>query len=608
MTEMPRDITLVPPRLLMPDQDLKQPFHDPAAPDQLTPVHGVWLARIFLFLLPSFLTGLLAHTCYTWFAAAGDVTPPELTLTAVIAFSFFWVAFALGSAVLGLIHSPDPRVTTADPKQAAPLDVAMLVMMYGEDARDTIGRAADLTSGLNAYGDNHRYTLYVLSDTRDMALQRQEELVVAEISREMPNIDIFYRWRPENRDYKSGNLREWVTTQGAGFDAMLVLDADSYMTPETVSKLADLMSNDPTAGLLQPINRLLPGETFWQRMQEFAVEVYGQTLGRGFALWTGNEANYFGHNAMIRTAAFATAAGLPHLPGRRPLGGVILSHDFVEAALIRRAGWSVRMVPEAEDSFETTPEHVPAYIKRDHRWCQGNIQHMRLLRVPGLSWISRFHMLQGAMAYLTSLAWLFLVVLWTLVGDHTTNGLLVYFKPDDPLTPMWPKFPSISLAMVAGLIAVALIAPKVLGAIGFVARGGLRGKSAIRFVLSMLIEIIVAVAIAPILMLQHVRALTRIALGRDGGWGAHQSGTPSFGWLMRFHWLETIAGAVLLGLVAVGAVTVWLIPIGASLAFAGPSSALLALDARNWPLFDFQNQEAARDKPAVMSIEPKPVL
>jgi membrane glycosyltransferase len=106
-------------------------------------------------------------------------------------------------------------------------------------------------------------------------------------------------------------------------------------------------------------------------------------MGRGFALWAGAEGNSLGHNAMLRTRAFAACAGLPHLPGRAPRGGVILSHDFVEAALMRRAGWGVRVMPEAGESLEDTPETLASYLRRDRRWCHGNLQHVRLLLVPG---------------------------------------------------------------------------------------------------------------------------------------------------------------------------------------------------------------------------------
>lgn len=148
---------------------------------------------------------------------------------------------------------------------------------------------------------------------------------------------------------------------------MLIPDADSVMSAGSVPRMADALASDPALGLIQTVPRVLPGQTGWQGLQSFATEVYGVNMGRGFALWTGADGNYLGHNALVRTRAFDTCAGLPHLPGRAPRGGVILSHDFVEAALLRRDGWGVRMPPGAEDSFEDTPGTLIGYLRRDQR-------------------------------------------------------------------------------------------------------------------------------------------------------------------------------------------------------------------------------------------------
>jgi membrane glycosyltransferase len=115
--------------------------------------------------------------------------------------------------------------------------------------------------------------------------------------------------------------------------------------------------------------------SLFARVQQFASRLYGPMLSEGLAWWSGSEGNYWGHNAIIRTRAFAEQAGLPRLPGRKPFGGEILSHDFVEAALLRRGGWDVRMAPQLYGSFEECPPSLPDLIVRERRWCQGNLQH-----------------------------------------------------------------------------------------------------------------------------------------------------------------------------------------------------------------------------------------
>jgi len=352
-------------------------------------------------------------------------------------------------------------------------------------------------------------------------------------------------------------------------------DADSVMEPGTVRRMADLMSAEPGLGLIQAVPRVLPGETVWQRLQAFASEVYGVNLARGFSMWAGDDANFLGHNALVRTRAFAACAGLPHLPGRPPRGGVILSHDFVEAALIRRAGWGVRMLPEAAASFEATPATLPGYLRRDRRWCQGNMQHLRLLATPGLHPVSRFHLLQGAMAYLASLWWMTVLLLWAVSGQ---DGAMPRFFSDNPLMPDWPDHPMLSQAALVGLVVLVLLGPKLAGVVAHLrdrrpAPGQLPG-----FAVSVLAEIVLSIIIAPALMVHQVRAVLRTLAGIDGGWTPHAAGRPALRTLLRFHRTETCLGLGLLGLASIGHLTIWLLPVAMSLLLTVPVSWLVQCD------------------------------
>jgi membrane glycosyltransferase len=570
----------------MPDQNLRHAFTDSQAPG-LPRNQRLWLLRVALLMLPVLLTGLLAWTYLKWFTLSGPLTVAAAGLTVLTAFTFFWVVLSVGTAIVGLVQPVQRAVKAQSNKKATGIDVAILLPMYGEPASETIQTAVALLKGLHAAETSHRFSLHVLSDSRKAEDRAAEARVVRNIQQAFPHLDVHYRWRAENTDFKSGNLREWVTTKGQAYEGMLVLDADSVMDRGTVLALADLLSTETHLGLVQTVARLLPGRTLWQRLQEFSAHVYGVTLGRGLSVWAGNEANFMGHNAMLRTRAFAACAGLPKLSGRRPLGGVILSHDFVEAALLRRAGWGVRLLPDLAGSYEDTPETTVGYIRRDRRWCQGNMQHLKVISAKGLHPVSRFHLMQGAMAYLASVTWFVLFLLWVIVGDETSSSGWRYFADGPAPMTIWPDMPWVTHAMIAGAILLTLLLPKLIGAIDFIRRGGLSGGSATAFAGTMLLEMVVSLLIAPMMMIQHLRAVLRTFAGFDTGWAPHEKGQPRLWTLLRFHGLETLTGLLLIGCAVTGYLSFWLVPTAVCLALAAPFAWVLALKASNWPLFRF---------------------
>lgn len=565
---LPDELPLHP--LPMPDQDLRAPFTDPAAPGIRSRV-ATRVVRAVLLTIPAGIAVALGWSSLGWFALDGPPGAVEALVVGVTVFAFYWVALSFCSALLGLFWRPSPVVVPA-----GQLDVAILLPMYGEPAAATIGTASDLLAGLAATG-RHRFSLHVLSDTRDPAAALVEEATVAALRHARPDLLIRYRRRAQNTDYKSGNIRDWVITDGNAFEAILVLDADSVMVPASVLRMADLLASVPGLGLVQSPPRVLPGATLWHRLQSFASEVYGLNLSRGFAIWAGDDANFLGHNAMLRTRAFAASAGLPHLPGRAPRGGVILSHDFVEAALMRRAGWGVRLLPEASGSYEATPETLPGYLRRDRRWCQGNMQHLRLLATPGLHPVSRFHLLQGAMAYVASVWWMLLLLLWAFVGP---DGAMHDFFSGNPLMPDWPRYPVFSQATLVGFVFLMLVGPKVLGIVAHIRDRGPSWGQAPGFALSVLIEIALSILIAPALMVQQVRAVLRTLAGFDGGWVPHAACRPSLATLLRFHATETLLGVGLVALAGMGQLTLWLLPVAICLVLTVPLSWLVQREVR----------------------------
>src|SRR5215510_12932898 len=221
---------------------------------------------------------------------------------------------------------------------------------------------------------------------------------------------------------------------------MIVMDADSIMSAQTLVTLVRRMQSDARLGILQTVPVLIGQWSVFARIQQFASRVYGRFIARGVSAWSGNEGNYWGHNAIIRVTAFATACGLPQLPGRRPFGGHILSHDFVEAALIRRAGWKVRMATDLDGSWEESPPSLVDIAIRDRRWAQGNLQHTKVVGAAGLTFTSRWHFCVGIMSYLSSPLWMMLLAVGFALTLQATLSRPEYFPRTFQLFPNWPVF------------------------------------------------------------------------------------------------------------------------------------------------------------------------
>ena len=250
------------------------------------------------------------------------------------------------------------------------------------------------------------FEIFVLSDTTDPDVYMKETAAFHALRDKLGDrMRVWYRRRSDNAGRKAGNLHDFVTRWGGRYDFMVVLDADSILTADTLLTLVREMAGDPDLGLLQTVPRLAGGTTLFARLQQFATAIYGPIVGRGIAAWQGEDGNYWGHNAIVRVRAFAAAAGLPTLPGKRPFGGTIMSHDFVEAALLRRAGWAVRLLPTVGGSWEDSPPSLLDVAARDRRWAQGNIQHLAVIGARGFTWSNRMHMAIGVMSYFASPLW-----------------------------------------------------------------------------------------------------------------------------------------------------------------------------------------------------------
>ncbi len=501
---------------------------------------------------------------------------------------FAWIALAFTSALGGFVSLVGRGGLGLGIDRDGPLPdlstrTALLLPTYNESPSRVMAGLAAIYESLEATGRLPWFDLFILSDTTNPDVWLEEEAAFLRLRGSTGGHDrIFYRRRPKNTERKAGNVGEWVRRWGAAYPQMITLDADSVMDGATVVRIAGAMERHPGVGLIQTLPVIVNGSTLFARMQQFAGRVYGPLIAYGIAWWHGSEGNYWGHNAVIRTQAFAEQAGLPVLAGRRPIGGHILSHDFVEAALMRRGGWAIHMVPGLPGSYEESPPSLTDIAIRDRRWCQGNLQHAGVLPARGLHWVSRLHLLMGIGSYVTAPLWLVFLLCGILVSLQERFVRPEYFGGTKLLFPRWPQVdPVLARGVFVGTMAV-LLAPKLLAYVALLfnpldrrgAGGGLRA------LLSVLIETVIGGLIAPVAMLVQTGGVVSILAGRDSGWNAQRrdDGAIPLAVVWAGYWRFTAFGLVLAAIAwAVSpALFAWMSPVLLGLLLAVPLVSLTA--------------------------------
>lgn len=455
----------------------------------------------------------------------GGVTFLEACVLVLYVSLFAWIAFSFVSAFAGFVVLVCRKRDSLgiDPHAGLPTlagSNAMLLPTYNEDPNRIAARLQSIFESVNATGYASHFDWYILSDSTAPEIWIAEEKCFLQLVERTGTTRIFYRHRLANTARKSGNISDWVRRFGARYDHMIILDADSLMTGDTVVRLAGAMERHPRVALIQTLPMIVNARTLFAKLQQFAGRLYGPLIAAGIAWWHGSEGNYWGHNAIIRVRAFAEQAGLPELEGRKPFGGHILSHDFVEAALMRRAGWAIHMAPTLGGSFEECPPSLIDYAARDRRWCQGNLQHLAVLPARGLHWVSRLHLLTGIGSYLTAPLWLMFLVFGILISLQAQFVRPEYFPHGISLFPQWPAQDPVRAAWVfAGTMGL-LIVPKLLAYILLLTqpsnRKGFGGG--VRTLIGILFETVLSGLIAPVMMIFQSAAVLGILSGRDGGW------------------------------------------------------------------------------------------
>jgi membrane glycosyltransferase len=535
----------------------------------------VRVARWALFTLWMVSTSVFACTLYRVLSVESP-TVLQLAFLALSTMCFAWVAVGSSTALIGFIWLALARSadTLALPSLSEPHSrTALLFPVYRENPSPVAEIIENIGKRLAASGCAALFDVFILSDTQDPQEKLAEQRIFDDLRRRAP-VPIYLRWRTPNSGRKAGNIRDWVEGFGSAYPFFVILDADSMMSAATLKQLAAAMEANRRAGLIQTVPRLCGGQTLFAHLQQFATAYYGPVLSAGLAAWHGPDGNYWGHNAIIRTEAFAGAAGLPPLSGRPPLGGPILSHDFVEAALLLRASWDVHMAPSLQGSYEGCPPTLTDLIIRDRRWAQGNLQHMRVLGVPGLAWLSRVHLGMGAFSYLVSAIWALTLFVGVVLAVQAKYATPTYFGSEMSLFPKWPVFDARkALALFLATVVVVHL-PKLLGVLWALrSRQERRRHGGTGRVLGgALAESLLSTVIAPVLMLTQTAAVVSILFGRDAGWAAQRRvGTDArlSEYLRQHRWHMGWGGAGAIICWAISpAVLAWMSPVLIGLLFA----------------------------------------
>jgi len=567
--------------LAMPTQSLRSPATHAGQP--ASSPRGIGVRRLLVIGGAIGLTAFGAREMYRVLAVNGP-TPLAIFMLALFVALFAWIALSFTSALAGFVSvvaGGGGRVWVRAPPPTPP--TALLMPTYNESPARIMAGLQAIDGELQALGVGGLFDIFILSDTTRPDIWIEEEAAFLDLrARTGGDERIFYRHRAKNTARKAGNIAEWVGRFGAAYPQFLILDADSVMRGDTLVALVTALEVHPDTGLIQTLPIITGGTTLFARMQQFAGRVYGPVIAHGIAWWHGAEGNYWGHNALIRTRAFAEQAGLPELRGRKPFGGHILSHDFIEAALIRRGGWAVHMMPGLEGSYEESPPSLIDLAVRDRRWCQGNLQHIAVLPARGLRWVSRLHLLTGIGSYITAPLWLLFLLSGILIALQARFVSPDYFPAGKTLFPQWPVIdPVRAMWVFIGTMALLLV-PKLLGAATVMLRRDLRrgcGGTA-GLLMSVLLETIIAGLIAPVVMLTQSIDVVAILMGRDSGWNAQRrdDGGLPFRAIARQYRRHTVLGVGLgAGAWAVSPyLALWMLPVVLGLALSVPLAALTA--------------------------------
>ncbi len=534
---------------------------------------------LFAVLFAATMAGLLPLAALALAPGGFDII--DITLLALFAVTLPWMVAGFWNAVIGflivrLAADPIAAVMPAAARirgdEPVTVSTAILLCIRNESPERMIRNLEPMLAGLDIAGCGERFNLYVLSDTSDAKIAGDEEACFAAFTaRWRDRIAITYRRRTVNTGYKAGNIREFCQRWGGKHDFAVTLDADSFMTADAVLRLVRIMQADPKLGILQGLIVGLPSTSAFARVFQFGMRLGMRSYTIGSAWWQGDCGPYWGHNAVLRLKPFIAHCALPVLSGNGTEDRHILSHDQIEAVLMRAAGYDVRVLPQEDLGWEENPPTLLEFIRRDLRWCQGNMQYWRFLSLPGLKPVSRYQLALAILMFIGSPAWIGLLVLGTLALAFSDTPAS-FIRAD---------------AGMALLVCVLVMwfSPKIASAIDILLRPELRrafGGTGL-FIINYVIETVYSILLCPILWFGHTIFLTGLLFGREIGWIGQTRDDHAVPLTQALHnlWPHTLLGCAALGLLAVTQPAA--IPYALLLA-AGPALAIPFAMMTAWPL------------------------
>ena len=510
--------------------------------------------------------------------------PVEIAILILFAILFGWISAGFWTAMTGffvLLSGGDRWVisntTVPDAPIADDVRTAIVMPIYNENVARVFAGLRATYESLASTRHLRQFDFFILSDSNDPASRTAEPLAWLKLCQTVDGFGrIFYRQRQHRIKRKSGNIADFCRRWGKNYRYMVVLDADSIMTGACLTRLVQLMNANPDAGIIQTVPKAVGRETLHARVQQFAGGMYGPLFTAGLHFWQLGESHYWGHNAIIRVAPFMEYCALRRLPGNGSLSGEILSHDFVEAALMRRAGWGVWLAYDLPGSYEEMPPNLIDELTRDRRWCQGNLMNFRLFFMKGLHPAHRAVFFTGVMAYLSAPLWfLFLILSTALLAMHTLE-VPEYFTVPFQLFPLWPEWRPERAIALFGTTATLLFLPKIAAVLLARRRGARRYGSSVQVAASVMAEIFLSAMLAPIRMLFHTQFVLGALSGLTIQWQSPPREDAQTAWLAacrRHGW------QMFLGMLWAGGVywlnpqyLWWLLPIVGALVISVPLS------------------------------------
>ena len=513
---------------------------------------------------------------------AGGWNLIDVILFAAFGLGLPWTVLGFWNAVIGLwllhwaknpMEQVAPYAAAGDLPTPITIKTAILMTLRNEDPGRAFLRLRTVKASVDATGFGDRYSYFILSDTNDDAAGRIEAQATEDWKREVGPTDaarIVYRRRDVNTGFKAGNVRDFCERWGDDYELMLPLDADSLMSGEAIVRLTRMMQAHPKLGILQSLVVGMPSTSAFARIFQFGMRHGMRTYTMGQSWWTAECGPFWGHNAMVRIKPFKDDCDLPILPGAPPLGGHVLSHDQVEATLMRRAGYEVRVLPDERGSWEENPPTMLDFAKRDVRWCQGNMQYVKLLNIPGLLPMSRFQLVWAVLMFLGIPAWTLMIALSPIVAWKAQSIV---------------NYPSGLAAFLYVLFFVMYLSPKIAGMIdaamtpGGVARYG----GALRFSVSAAIELVFSFLQGAVSTIRTSIFMIGLAFGQSVVWGGQSRDAYGISWRTAWEnlWPQTLFGLIVCGLMyeVEPALFWWSLPLTAGYLLAMPFAVATAAPA-----------------------------